>query len=110
VRVEALGRDGTPIFVRWSIDATLTGTALKDAARVDAIKILTAVKSTADFAYSRVVLIGSHPVTAAGASQQQVVEATYSKATLDRVNLDALEARRVFEISDSVALDSALRY
>jgi hypothetical protein len=109
VGVEALGRESTPIFVRWSIDPALTGDALKDSARVDALKILMAVKAAADYGYSRVVLIGSH-AGADGASQQQVVEATYAKSTLDRTDLNRLQWRRVFDVGDDVTLAPALRY
>ncbi len=111
VSVEALGRDGTPIFVRWNIDGSLTGVQAKDAARADAAKILTAVKSTADFAYSRVVLIGSYPVGGPAASQRRVVEATYQKSTLDGVDLTKLDPRKVFDITAGPAfLDPSMRY
>ena len=108
--VEALGKDATPIRVTWGIDAGLTGAQAKDAARTDAVAILTAVKSTAEYGYTKVVLIGMYPVGGASSPARRVVEATYDKPTLDRLNLSALDPRKVFEVGNGTPfLDPSMR-
>jgi hypothetical protein len=110
VSVETLASPQTPIFVRWNIQGAVRGAAAKDSARRDAVAILTAVKSTATFPYSRVELIGLYPVSGPAAAEQTVVEARYRKATLDALDLSTVDPRAIFERADGPpVLDPSMR-
>src|SRR5207302_10097858 len=106
--VEALGKDGTPIYVRWSLDPRLRGPDAGAGARADAVVILRTVHRVADFSYSRLELIGTYAPD--GAPPRKAVEAGFDKPTVDGVDLAALDPRGFFGLAEGKAyLDPDIR-
>jgi hypothetical protein len=83
--------EGEYIVLQWAINENLTDGLTKDGARLDAVKILKAIKSVPEHdRYPGVAMKGSYLMQDkyGNAREQVVIRASYDRATLERMNLD----------------------
>lgn len=109
-----IGSDGeNELVVRWAINENLTEGLTKDTARIEAAKILEAVRDSG-ISYDRVLLDGTYPLVDryGNESEERVVLATYDRATVERINFDGVPTHGVFELSrtDWLFVHPAFRY
>jgi hypothetical protein len=104
---------GEYIVLQWAINENLTEGLTKDSARLDAVRILKAIKSVAEHdRYPGVAMKGSYSMQDkyGNVKEMVVIRATYNKATLERMNLDNIDFKTIFDIADIGSVHPAFQY
>lgn len=104
--------EGT-VEIRWAINDNLTEGFTKDGARRDGVDILTAVRASGIDA-TTVRLVGTFSLQDqfGNVSEDEVVRATYTTATLERFNFENFDAKQAYEpsVADEVWVHPAFVY
>jgi hypothetical protein len=112
-RFTVTANPGLDVIVTWAINENLTEGLTKDAARIEAVDILKAVRETAT-EYSGVRVEGTYPLIDqyGNASEERVVLAVYSRDTLGRFHWENFRFKNIFEpsVADEVWLHPAFEY
>lgn len=92
---------GAPIIAQFQISEHLSSLATKLDAQDDTVKILKAVQENVP-SYSKVYVQGSLPTTDAYGkeSNSMVLNASYGKATVQRIDFDGIDSGSVWTIRD----------
>lgn len=105
---------GQMIQVKWAINDNLTEGLTKDGARLEGVKMLRAIQSMGGLAYTDVNLEGTYPLVDqfGNGSEQTVIQARYSRATMDKFNFNNFDFKKVYEayVADSVMVHPTFRY
>ena len=91
------------IAVQWSIAQFSSSSIRNDGMRRDVASILQAVQASR-VSYGRVALRGTYRFED-GVEEAQVLEATYTKATIDRIDFSAADPGEVLRRADTLAMD-----
>jgi Protein of unknown function (DUF2510) len=96
------GPSGDVINARFAIRDNYTETMIKDGARHDTIDILRYARATYPDA-AAVNVQGTFPMTDpyGNTATQVVIDLTYSRATLNKINFDGVSKTSIWEIRDS---------
>ncbi len=99
------------VIVKWAINENLSEGLTKDGARLDGTKILQAIRD-AKPDYDGVFLEGTYPLVDrfGNTSEETVVRASYSRATIERINFRNFSFKNVYEIADSAQIHPSFRY
>jgi Protein of unknown function (DUF2510) len=97
----AQGADGDVVTVRFAIKDNLTKGFIKDGARFDTIEILKYAQATYPNA-SQVNVQGTFPMKDqyGNTSTDVVINITYLRSTLDKINFDGVSKDQIWEIRD----------
>lgn len=98
------------VWVRWAIDDNLTEGMIKGSAKHDAAKILRAL-ATSGLDYQTIVMNGSFPMGDAygKVTEDNVVNLTFYKATVDRIVWDNFDTDNIYVIADEAVIWPAFR-
>jgi transposase len=106
---------GEYIVLKWAINENLTEGLTKDSARLDATKILKAIKEveaqignhyTGAFLKGTYLLVDKY----GNESEEVVVRAGYDKATINRINFENVYFKDIFELADRGSVHPAFQY
>jgi hypothetical protein len=93
------------LFINWAINENLTENLTKRGAKIDATNILKALdKSGIDYTY--VLMSGSYPLVDAfgNSTERNVVNLTFNKATVDKINWDNFLTDNIYVIADEAVI------
>jgi hypothetical protein len=104
------GPAGQEVTAKFAISDNLTEGFIKNGARFKTIEILKYAKATYPGA-SQVTVQGSFPMKDAygNTSTDVVVNLTYLKSTIDKINFDGVDKDTIWELSDSGFIAPAFR-
>ncbi len=94
------------VFVEWEINDNLTNDLIKFGAADDCTKIAKAIAKSG-FQYTHLTLQGYFPMqdVYGNSNDAMVINLTYSKATLDKVNWDNFILQNIYKIADTDVTD-----
>ena len=100
-RVNEAGLQGERLIVQWAINDSLTANLIQASARRDIRDMLEAIASSSE-SYTTVFLRGTFSMVdqLGNASETTVIEATYTKDTIDRINFQNFRVDNVFAIAE----------
>ena len=109
-RLQDLTYEESTMRVRWAIDDNLTQGMIRTGARIDASNILRLIAESG-LPYQTVEIQGTFPLAdLLGNSEESIViQAAYTRATLDRVNWDNFLYDNVFLISEGSMIHQEFR-
>lgn len=109
-RVKAVGLDGGKLFVQWAINDNITSGLMKAGARRDVSDILKAIQETGVL-YDNVLVVGTFALVdlLGNESEEEVVEASYNRSTVESINWDNFIFDNVYRISDGVVIHRLFR-
>ena len=109
-RLQDLTYAESTMRVRWAIDDNLTQGMIRTGARIDASNILRLIAQSG-LPYQTVEIQGTFPLAdLLGNSEESIViQAAYTRATLDRVNWDNFLYDNVFLISEGSMIHQEFR-
>lgn len=89
------------LFVQWAINDNLSETLIRHGARKDATDILEAIAASR-IDYSYVIMSGSFPLSDqfGNANETNVVNLTFHKTTVDKVNWENFLSSNIYSIAD----------
>jgi hypothetical protein len=105
--------EGEYIALTWRINENLTEGLTKSGARLDGVNILKAIRGVPEHdRYKGVVLKGTYPLVdqLGNSSEETVIRATYERRTLERINFDGIDYKKIFDIADSGSTHPAFQY
>ena len=104
------GPGGQQVTATFEIKDNLTEGFIKTGARFETIRILEYAKTTYPNA-SQVTVVGSFPMTDAygNTSTDEVINLTYLKATIDKINFKGIDKDNIWELADSGFIAPAFR-
>ena len=107
-RVKSVGLDDGILFVQWAINDNLTGGLMKAGARRDVSDILEAIQKTG-VSYDSILVVGTFALVDLLGNEREgeVVEASYSRSTLESINWDNFIFDNVDRVADEVNLHSS---
>ena len=109
-RVSEARLQGQRLFVQWAINDNLTANMVRGGARIDIRDILEVIADGSE-PYTSVFLRGTFAMVdrLGNASESPVVEATYTKETIDRINLENFLTDNVYVIAEDTDLHPEFR-
>ncbi len=101
---------GKNIQVYFTVNDNLTKGMVKSSAKINIVDILKAVQSSG-YDYSEVTIFGTFSLTDkfGNSEESMVVQATYTRSTINRINWKNFLYDDVYDIADSVRLHPAFR-
>ncbi|MGI8681425.1 MAG: hypothetical protein ACR2JO_04700 [Mycobacteriales bacterium] len=98
------------IEVEWAVNDNITTGFIKDGARLDAVNILKAIKSSG-VPYDSVFVNGSFPLQDkfGKSTEESVVRAAYTSATVNRIQFDNISFKTIFDLADSANIHPAFK-
>ena len=109
-RVSEARLQGERLFVRWAINDNLTAGMIRGGARIDIRDMLEVIADGSE-TYTTVFLQGTFAMVdqLGNASETPVVEATYTKDTVDRINFENFLTDNVYAIAENTDLHPQFR-
>ena len=107
-RVSKVQTAGQTIHVHFSINDNLTEGFIKTGAKMNVERILKAIQRSG-YDYSEVTAIGTFSMQDkfGNSSEDKVLQATYKRSTVDRINWDGFLTDNIYSIADGVWLHPA---
>jgi hypothetical protein len=104
------GPGGPQVTATFEIKDNLTEGFIKTGGRFETIRILEYAKTTYPNA-SQVTVVGSFPMTDAygNTSKDEVINLTYLKPTIDKINFKGIDKDNIWELADSGFIAPAFR-
>jgi hypothetical protein len=101
--------NGRQIVVTWPINDNLTDGMIKDGARLDTFKILKTIRNHPDWQkrkYVDVVVRGTYSMqnTYGEVREAEVIEAFFSRATINRIQFDNILFKGIFDLADPLSV------
>ena len=108
--VSAAQLQGERLFVQWAIDDNFTSDMIRRGARLDIRKMLEVIAEGQE-PYTSVFLRGTFPLTDrfGNASEANVVEATFTKSAIDRINFENFLTDNVYAIAEDTDIHPEFR-
>jgi hypothetical protein len=102
-RLNSVEYDGSQVTVMWAINDNLTQGFIKGGAKRDVVDILQTV-AMSEMPFDAVTLRGTFPLVDeyGNSTETEVVRATYTRATVDRINWEGFIWENVYRIADDV--------
>ena len=109
-RVSEARQQGDRLVVRWAINDNLTAGMVRRGAQIDVRDMLEVIAAGSE-TYTTVLLRGTFAMVDqfGNASESPVVEATYTKDTIDRINFDNFLTDNVYAIAEATDLHTEFR-
>ena len=109
-RVSEARLQGEQLFVQWAINDNLTAGMVRGGARIDISDVLEVIADDSE-TYTSVFLRGTFAMVDqfGNASETPVVEATYTKETIDRINFENFLTDNVYAIAEDTDLHPEFR-
>lgn len=102
--------EGDAVNAEFDIDNSLTEGMVKDGARFETIEILEYARAAYPNA-SQVTVQGSYPMVDdyGNTSTNVVINLTYLRSTLDRINFDGVDKDKIWELADTAYIQPWFR-
>lgn len=102
--------DAGVIDIWWAIDDNFTSGMIRGGAELDVVNMLRAIDESG-LDYNQVLLRGSFPLVDAYGNTEEnyVINATYTKATVDKINWDNFLRKNIFLVADEINIHRAFQ-
>ena len=104
---------GGDIVITWAIRESLTAGLTKDSGRLEIVGILKAIKYAKELDYQTVRMSGTFPLVDkfGNTSEDEVIFAEYTRATIDRINYDNINFKSILDLAEAGSrLHPAFKY
>lgn len=109
-RVNAARLQGEQLFVQWAINDNLTANMRQNGAKIEVSEILESIAASSE-TYTSVLLRGTFSMVdqLGNASERPVVEVTYTRDTISRINFENFLFENVYAIAEDASIHPEFR-
>jgi hypothetical protein len=99
------------LAITWAVDENMSIGLTKDTSRTEGLKIVKALKASG-VDYNSVTVHGTYSLVDdfGNSEERNVINASYSKATLDRINTEGVDKKKIFDLADEQTILVAFQY
>ena len=109
-KISGLTIEAKEIRVEFAVDDNLTGNMIKSSARRDVVKVLKTIHESG-IPYKSIDVYGTFSMADqfGNSTEERVISATYSKATVSRINWANFLPDNIYQIADTAVISPAFR-